>query len=451
MGKKRTNDEVKEILLSYGYVQIEQYMDARSPIKCRDLDGYVVYPILYRLHQGKKPLKFHRSNPSTIENIKHYIDLNNIHVELCSDEFIDAKNKLSFRCACGNLYKTTWDNFMSKKKYCCNDCSSYGSNYVPFEKIVQLLSDRGLKPLFSEDDYMGVQNTKQPIANSIGYKALFLSEYCYRENIEPAWFHISNPYTIENINLYLFNETGGEYECLSDVYIGNKEPLTILHKKCNRTFESKWINLYRSPSEKEPNRHGTRCPYCTGLRAQSLYAVVLKQLFLELREGTVIEDQSCRNPLTNCIMPTDIVNHKEKIAIEVQSWFHDFEDRKIKDQIKKEYWEGRGYTVYTPDIRHYTVLQMAQLFFPNLDQIPNWVQYDFENKLNVDIAQELLNNGLLVGDVALKMGVSSHRIYDAIYNKRLQYPNDYKNQNLINQKYINQQVTVQTAVATMAT
>ena len=445
MSKERTNDEVKDILLSYGYTQIGPYNGARVSIKCEDSDGYVVYPVLYRLYEGKRPLKFHRSNPSTIENIKHYIDINGINVKLHSSEFIDAKTKLWFQCACGNLYDTTLSNFMSNAKHRCNDCSSYGNNYVPYEKIVQLLSNSGLIPLFSVDDYVGIRNTRLPIVNSIGYKAPFLSEYCYRENVEPAWFHTSNPYTIENINLYLFNETDGEYECVSDVYLGNKEPLTILHKKCNRTFESKWINLYRKPSEKEPNRHGTRCPYCTGLRTQSLHAVVLKQLFLELREGTVIEDQSCRNPLTNCIMPTDIVNHQEKIAIEIQSWFHDFEDRKIKDKIKKEYWENCGYKVYTPDIRDYTVLEMAQIFFPDLDRIPNWVQYDFESKLNIDIAQELLNSGLLVSEVALEMGVSAHRIYDNIHNKKLFYPDHYKNKSLVNPKHINQQVTVQTA------
>lgn len=445
MGKKRTNNEVKDILRSFGYIQIGQYNGAREPIKCLDADGYIVYPVLYRLYDGKAPLRFHKSNPATIENINHYIAINHINTKLRSSEFIDATSKLWFECACGDLYQTSWSNFVSKNKHCCNNCSSYGGNYVPFKKIVRLLSDKNLKPLFSEDEYIGMRNTKLPISNLIGYKAPFLSEYCYRADIEPGWFHVSNPYTIENINLYLFNETDGEYECISSVYTGNKDPLTILHHKCNRTFEAKWINLYRKPSEKEPNRHGTRCPYCTGLRSQSLHAVVLKQLFLKLKDSTVIEDRSCINPLTNCIMPTDIVNHKEKIVVEIQSWFHDFDDRKEKDKIKKDFWESRGYIVYTPDIRDYTVLEMAQIFFPDLKGIPDWIRYDFENKLNVDVAQELLDNGLLVTDVALEMGVSPHRIYDAIYSKRLRYPDNYKNKNLIQTKYINQQVTVQTA------
>lgn len=445
MSAKRTNDEVNQLLLLYGYIQLEPYNGAKVPIKCKDLDGYIVYPVLYKILDGKKPLRFHRSNPDTIENIKHYIKINNINVRLLSTEFINAHSKLCFECACGTLYEVSWTNFAYNNKHCCNNCSSYGGNYVPFEKIVQLLASKQLYPLFSENEYTGISNTNLPIANTDGYKAPFCSGYCYRGNTMPDWFHVSNPYTIDNINLYLFNETNGEYECVSTEYTGNKGPLTILHRKCNRTFDAKWINLYRKASQEEPNRHGTRCPYCTGLRSQSLHAVVLKQLFLELQDGTVVEDQSCRNPLTNCILPTDIVNHKNKIAIEIQSWFHDFDDQKIKDKIKKDYWENRGYTVYTPDIRDYTVLGMAQIFFPNLDEIPDWIQYDFENKLDVNIAQELLNNGLLVSDVALEMGVTPHRIYDAIHNKKLQYPGNYRNINLIKSRYINQQVTVQTA------
>ena len=120
MGKKKTDNEVQEILLSYGYKKIGPYIGARMPIKCMDLDGYIVYPVLYCLYDGKTPLRFHQSNPNTIDNI----------------------------------------------------------------------------------------------------------------------------------NLYLSNQTNDEYLCVSNIYNGNKEPLTILHKTCNRTFNAKWINLYRKPSVK---------------------------------------------------------------------------------------------------------------------------------------------------------------------------------------------------------
>lgn len=437
MPKRKTDEEVSNILLSYGYKKVGLYDISTSPIKCLDNDGYIVYPSLSGLAHGKIPSRFHKANPDTIENIRHYIDINHIDVKLCSNNFINSHSKLLFQCKCGNLYETSWSNFSFKNKHCCNECIDHSDIRVPFDSIQKTLSNNGLTLLFSEDEYIGISNTKLPIMNAIGYKALFSETYYYREHTESEWFHPSNPYTIDNINTYLTNTTNGEYLCVSDVYYGNKEPIIILHNECGHTFEAKWINLYRKPSENEPNRHGTQCPYCTGLRNQSLHAVVLKQMFKKLKPGTIIEDQSCRNPLTNCILPTDIVNHNEKIVIEIQSWWHDREYQQVKDKIKKDYWENKGYTVYTPDIRDYSVIDMVKLFFPNISKIPEWIDYRFCNKLNIDMAQDLLNSGLIVTKVAKKMGVSSHRIYDAIYSHKLFYPSNYPNKTLTRQNDYN--------------
>lgn len=80
---------------------------------------------------------------------------------------------------------------------------------------------------------------------------------------------------------------------------------------------------------------------------------------------------------------------------------------------------------------------MCQIFF-SIDKIPNWINYEFSNKLNIKTAQELLDKGLAVNDVAVQMGVNKHRIYDAVYNKKLFYPKNYKHLNLIKSKeYIN--------------
>jgi hypothetical protein len=445
MSKRKTDEEVQNVLFSYGYYKIEKYINNNTPIKCLDKEGYIVYPTLQHLKDGKIPCRFHKSNPHTIHNIKKYIEFNNINVKLLSEQFINSHSKLLFVCACGELYETSWSNFMFKQKYCCNKCGQASPNKIPFDDVVKVLSNKNITLLFSEEEYNGICNTKLPIRNHLGYKALFSPEYYENLNKEPAWFHTSNPYTIENINLYLSANMDDEYICVSEKYLGNKKPLSILHTKCNHIFEAKWINLNRKESESDPNRHGTQCPHCTGLRYQSLHAVVLKQMFEKLRPGTVVEDPSCRNPLTGCILPTDIVNHTEKIAIEIQSWWHDRDEQKIKDKIKKEYWEQRGYTVYTPDIRQYKVIDMIRLFFPDCSEVPEWVNYDFYNKLNIDIAQSLLNCGLLVSEVAAQMDVSSHRIYDAIYNKRLFYPKNYPNKHLLKTRNYNQQITVQTA------
>ena len=440
------DDNMYEEFCNAGYYPIGvDNIDFKGKVKCTDIDGYIVYPTVKNIRNNKKPLRFHASNPDTINNIKHYIDVNNIDAVLISDTYIDSHSSLIFRCSCTKLFSASWSNFSSKNKHKCNECTlGKPSHVVPYKHIIYLVKRANLTPLFSDRDYTGISDGSAVVKNDCGYKAILTYQFV-EQNKSPVWFHKSNPYTIDNINVFLNITTNNEYECISSSYSGKDGDLEVLHKKCGRTFHTTWGNLNRMPSSKEPNRRGTRCPYCTGLRIQSLHAVVLKQLFLKLRDGTVVEDQSCRNPMTNCILPTDIVNHNEKIAIEIQSWFHDFDDQKIKDKIKKDYWVNRGYTVYTPDIRDYTVLEMAKIFFPYLDKIPDWVQYDFENKLNVDVAQKLLDNGLLVTEVALEMGIPSHRIYDAIYSKRLKYPDDYKNKKIIKHKNLYQQATVQTA------
>ena len=441
------NISLYNIFCENGYFPVDkENINIKEKIKCFDGDGYIVYPSWRNIREKKKPLRFHANNPDTIENIKHYININNIDVNIISDKYIDAHSNLTFQCSCKRFFEASWTNFSFKQKYQCNECSiGKPTHAVSYNDVINLVQQAGLTPLFSEDDYLNIGSRNVSVENENGYRSILTYQFI-EQGTSPIWFHKSNPYTIYNINLFLKYDTDSEYECVSDEYLGKNSDLTILHKKCGNTFNTTWGNLYRRKSESEPNRHGTRCPYCTGLRSQSLHAIVLKQLFLKLKKGTIVEDKSCRNPLTNCILPTDIVNHPEKIVIEIQSWFHDSEEQKVKDKIKKDFWESKGYKVYTPDIRDYSVLEMVQLFFPEITEIPKWVKYDFEQKLNVDMAQDLLNSGLLVTEVALNMGVSTHRIYDNIYHKKLVYPNNYPNRDLIKSKHIiNQQVTVQTA------
>ena len=441
-----TDDNLYDLFIQNGYTPFEHTIYTNKKVRCLDKDGYIVYPTLRNIRENKMPLRFHNYNPDTINNIKHYIEINNITTTLESDVYVDSKQLLDFRCECGNLFKVSWDQFKSSKRYKCEECEPKRfKRIVPYNIVVEKLNNNNLIPLFSQDEYVGVCGGDYTIQNDCGYKAKFKTWFIEKICV-PEWFHKCNPYTIENINLYLKNTMNDEYVCISEEYINQYEDLDILHKPCGTVFQAKWVNLYRKANDKEPNRHGTQCPHCTGLRQQSLHAVVLKQIFQKLKPGTVVEDPSCRNPLTGRILPTDIVNHNEKIAIEIQSWWHDKEHQQIKDKIKKEYWIKRGYKVYTPDIRDYTVIDMVRLFFSDINQIPEWVDYCFESKLNVDIAQELLNKGLIVTEVAEEMGVIPHRIYDAIQHKRLYYPKNYPNINLTKQNdYINQQVTVQTA------
>ena len=297
---------------------------------------------------------------------------------------------------------------------------------ITFEEINKTLLERGYT--YISGDYHGIES-KLTYMNKDGYLVLCNIQSILYKNQEAKPFHSNNPYTIQNIKKFVIENTNGEYECISDKYINSKTDLEFRHNKCGRKFKNKWVNVYRNRYSNKviENKTGLHCPFCEVKQLESTHALVLKQVWLHEEPDTVVEDKSCINPHTKHPLPTDIVNHRLKVAIEVQSWFHDFENQKKKDKIKKDYWINKGYKFYDVDQRDYSVLEMIQLFFPNISNIPDYIDFEYSNKFDDVLAQKLLNETLSVPKVAKIMQCTNHQIYDAIYNNRISYPDNYKN------------------------
>lgn len=263
------------------------------------------------------------------------------------------------------------------------------------------------------------------------------NKYMYMCNIEkmiynntkPILVHSLNPYSLYNINRFLEINGNNEFICISNKYINNKTELEFKHLKCGRIIKNKWINICRGRYKNNvgKNKTGLFCEHCETKQLESTHALVLKQVWLHEYKDTIVEDKSCYNPNTKYIMPTDIVNHRLKIAIEIQSWFHDFENQKLKDEIKRKFWIDKGYKFYSIDQRDYTVLQMIQLFFPFIKEIPSYIDFSYSNKFDDVTAQNLLNQYKSVNKVSKVMKCNPHLIYDAISHKRISYPSNYIN------------------------
>lgn len=78
---------------------------------------------------------------------------------------------------------------------------------------------------------------------------------------------------------------------------------------------------------------------------------------------------------------------------------------------------------------------MCQLFF-DINEIPEWVNYEYSNKINIKEIQKLLNEGLTIIDIAKQLDIDKHRIYDAIHYKKLYYPKNYKYINAVKKEHI---------------
>ena len=146
---------------------------------------------------------------------------------------------------------------------------------------------------------------------------------------------------------------------------------------------------------------------------------------MHFHPDTIIEEKSCINPKTGRSLPTDIVNHRLKIAIEVQSRFHDANRRKRVDDYKKSFWINKGYSFYDPDIRDYTILDMIQLFFPDVCEVPSYVRYNFSNCIDHVPIQEMLNNGLTIKEISSITGIKQNTIRGLANDKKIVLPVGY--------------------------
>ena len=290
------------------------------------------------------------------------------------------------------------------------------------KEVENVLNEHGLTSL---DTYKNCK-TKMKCINREGYYIDVNLDNIVQNKIN-RFFTKNNRQVLDNIKRYINLSTDYEYDYVSGEFENAYSEFIIRHNKCGKTFTVKQVNINRNPSKIAPTRHGTRCPFCESLKLESSHALILKQVFLKELPGTVVEDNSCINPSTNCPLPTDIVNHDYKIAIEIQSWFHDFDNQKIKDNIKKNYQLSNGYRFFAIDSRDYTILQTIQIFFPTITNIPDYIDFGYANKLDDVKAQDLLNKYMPISKIAKILNCKPHTIYDAIHYKRLTYPTDQKN------------------------
>lgn len=414
-------DYVKKYFEDLGYNLLStEYKTCKDNLLFEDNEKYRYYASFDRIKnkEGHSSNRFHPSNPWTIWNINHWADCNDISTKCVSNEYTGAKCRLKFKCSCGEIFYTTKDSFINSNKIKCDKCTGYNGN-ITFEEVKNNLMLNGYYLDISPKEFNGITVSDLYGHDKAGYKY----KIGYNAAINGTKFEKvskGNPFSIDNINKYLF-DNNCQFECISNEYESDCSPLEFKCLNCGEIVVSRWDNINRNDNM---SRNRIVCPKCGG-RNESIHALVLKQIFMHEYPDTEVEEKSCVNPNTNRIMPTDIVNHKLKIAIEIQSQWHDYENIQIKDKIKKDYWINKGYNFYDPDIRDYTVLEMCQLFFP-INEIPNYVDYNYANKLNIKEIQDLLNQGMNMVDIANKLNISTHRLYDAVHAGKIYYPDNYQ-------------------------
>ena len=171
-----------------------------------------------------------------------------------------------------------------------------------------------------------------------------------------------------------------------------------------------------------------RCPECSKELKESIMATTLKQVLKHEYLDTIWEyDAGFRTP-NNYISRYDIfVPQLDNLLIECQSEYHDDPEQQEIDRLKKQYAVDNGYNYIALDCRDYTPLKAMQIFFPNVKEIPVYVNLLRDTLRDWDLkeAQELLNKGHTYQEVADIVGTTYGAICHNISRSKLIKPENY--------------------------
>ena len=114
MAEKYNEEYIRIELLKFGLFLISEYKNNKTPLYCRDENGFVVKININNLK--KRGVNSFRivdiSNEYSIANINKWIEINNRDVKLLSSEYLGNSKKLKFKCSKdSNEFLMNWGNF----------------------------------------------------------------------------------------------------------------------------------------------------------------------------------------------------------------------------------------------------------------------------------------------------------------------------------------------------
>lgn len=248
---KWTYELVKEYVESLGYELVsEEYINIDERLCFKDSEGYYYTMSFYGLYNKNNPQKFHPKNPYTIQNIKLFIDRNNLNFNVLSDNYKTTKENIILQDNEGFKYEITLSSLLIN---CIPRRYDKSNSYTLYNIKLWLKNNTPEFHLITKE-YVNKKN-KIVLQDHEGYYYFVLWE-SFIKNRRSNKFYIENPYTIENIKLWckLNNKT---FELINgQEYKGNdiKIKWKCLKDGCGEIFEMDWEHIYA----------GQGCSFCAG-------------------------------------------------------------------------------------------------------------------------------------------------------------------------------------------
>ena len=332
------DEELKNLLLEFNLTLIE-YINSKNII-VKDEIGYKYKLNLCNIKARKKLPHIYRGNPFAIENIKNYLEVNNVGLTLLSKEYVDCKHKLEFICDKhidkGIQYKTM-DDIMNSHQSC---------RYCGIEKRGEQyrISDEAIQDRCNELDLIYIGRYVKNQETWIRFKC---KVHLNKGVQDISWYHLktcaagcafcTGRYKTTEDFIREMSEINPDIEIIGE-YSGSENPVKCKCKICGH----EWSPIGRSLRNKQG------CPACTSSKGEikvkhflddnkiayvaqkSFYDCVYKE---KLRFDFYLSDH-------NILIEYDGEQHFKPVdfASKGLAWANKvFEHNQIKDKIKNDY------------------------------------------------------------------------------------------------------------------
>ena len=350
----------RKMFLDFGYIlDEEEYVNCKNRMKCHDNDGYKYVSDIGSIKSGKKPRKFDVSNPYTIENIQHLLDIETNGTKILETEYHGNKHKMKFRCSCGDEYYTNLNEVVSSGKMYCEFCSR-GKRFNGFidymsilneycnEKGYTLLTDnvtrsrQKIEYICQKHKDKGVQHTNYDVLVKRGHGCKYCgseqSGLSRRKNIDKA-IELTERLGLEYVGYFYAKKNHPHNSILFVEYIC----------KVHRDLGVQVASYY------DMQNRGFGCPSCKNTKYERFVEEVLIKNKIDYEFQFKFDDCRDKRPL-----PFDFYLKDRNILIEADGQYHfypvnfsgndetaqrKFEECQKHDKIKNEYCAKNNITL----------------------------------------------------------------------------------------------------------
>lgn len=329
---------LKEILLKFNLTLIE-YINSKNII-VKDNIGYKYKLNLCNIKNRNKLPHLFQKNPFVIENIKTYLNINNIGLTLLSEEYIDCKHKLEFICdkhRDKGIQHKTLDDIINNHQGC---------RYCGIEKRGEQyrISDETIRRRCDELNLIYVGRYVKNQGTWIQFKCKIHSDKGIQDI---SWYHLktcaigcafcTGRYkTTEDFKKEM-QSINPDIEIIGE-YLGSEKPVKCKCKVCGH----EWSPIGRSL------KYGQGCPACTFSKGEIKIGKILNENKIKFITQKTFDDCTYKEKLRfdfylpdyNVLIEYDGEQHFRPVdfASKGLAWANKvFEHNQIKDKIKNDY------------------------------------------------------------------------------------------------------------------